>query len=267
MPHLETIACVEKARKLIEVGDADSLHYASLQLRMGMEFLFYELVPLYKEELPDDVLTKWQPQQILNALLECDPDVGKDSRMAVGVSDGPGLPLKVDTVFETKAPPIQMLKKHYHKLGSYLHAPVDLKNPSPEEWITYLGELISILAEYKRGQVLSNFRCLIDIECECGRTIKRNKRAIDSSGVMQCPDPKCRAVWDVHFEGDITHAKLRQDSFICHDCQTENFLNASKIKDKLRIDCVECGKKLLVRAAFRIIPLDELIPKGVKSAD
>jgi len=87
--------------------------------------------------------------------------------------------------------------------------------------------------------------------------IKRNKRAIEATGIMECTDPECRAVWDVRLEGDETHASLRQESFICRDCNTENFLPASKIKDGLRIDCVECGKRLLVRAAFRLIPLDD----------
>jgi hypothetical protein len=242
MPHQETNACVVKARALLETCDVDSLRYATLQLRMGIEYLFYELVPLYREELPDDILTaNWQPQRILDALLECDPDADKDSRMALGLSQEPGQPFVADTILETKAPTKRLLKKHYHRLGSYLHAPVDLKDPPLEKWNADLKATIDSLSEYTLGQALANFRCLIGIECVCGRTIRRNRRAIEATGIMQCQNPECRAEWNVLLEGDETQATLRSESFVCQICQTENFLPASKIKDGLRADCVECG--------------------------
>jgi len=179
MPHQDTIACVEKARGLLANSDVDSLRFASLQLRMGIEYLFYELVPLYREELPDDILTaNWQPQRILDALLECDPEVDKDTRLGVGISDGPGEPIKADTILETKAPTKRLLKKHYHRLGFYLHAPVDLKDPPAAKWQADPEAAIATLAEYTLGQALVNFRCLIDIDCICGRKIKGSVRQV-----------------------------------------------------------------------------------------
>ena len=79
MPHAETQSCLQKAESLIEIGDADSFRYASLQLRMGIEYLFYELIPLYRDELPDDILTKWQPKDVLDAVLACDPSAHKET--------------------------------------------------------------------------------------------------------------------------------------------------------------------------------------------
>jgi hypothetical protein len=47
--HDKTISCVAKAEALIAEGDADSVRYACLELRMGIEHLFYDLIPLYAD--------------------------------------------------------------------------------------------------------------------------------------------------------------------------------------------------------------------------
>src|SRR5688572_29294296 len=125
MVHAKTIECVRKAGSLIEAGDADSLRYATLQLRMGIEYLFYELIPSYKDELPDDIMSKWQPKQIIDALLECDPLVDKDARIAITAAGASSPAL----VLRSKAVNKGILKDHYHRLGSFLHAPVDLVDP------------------------------------------------------------------------------------------------------------------------------------------
>src|SRR5262245_53469429 len=127
MAHALTIACVEKAEKMLRNDDLDSFRYASLQLRMAIEYLFYELVPLYKDELPADILTTtWKPQQILAAILECDPDANKDTRMVFAPSGMLGNPDAPHLVLESKAPTKALLSAHWHRLGSYLHAPVTL---------------------------------------------------------------------------------------------------------------------------------------------
>jgi hypothetical protein len=259
MPHHETLACLRKAEPLIEAGDVDSLRYATLQLRMAIEYLFYELVPLYRQELPDDILTAaWQPQRILDALLECDPHADKDGRIAIGPSEGIGEPGWADFMMESKAPNKKLLKKHYHRLGFYLHAPVDLVDPSLEKWRNELEKAAASLSEFKSGQVLSNFRKLIDFECVvCKRMIYRNKLGVEATGEMQCLNPECKATYDVRLEGELTHYSLRQESFDCRYCGTKNYVPAAKIVDGVPITCVECEKRVVVRSSFRLQPLDD----------
>lgn len=45
---------------------------------MGIEWLFYELIPLYRDELRDDITGRWRPQEIIDALFECDPSADQD---------------------------------------------------------------------------------------------------------------------------------------------------------------------------------------------
>lgn len=222
MPHTETIDCVQKAKALVAEGSADSLRYASLQLRMGIEWLFYELIPLYRDELPDDITTRWRPQEIIDALLECDPLVDQDGKIAFG-SIGPGGEAAPPAfVLETRAPNKRLLRKHYHRLGGCLHAPVDGTQPDLQKCRADLEALIASLEEYKWNQALINLRPLVHIPCECGRTIKRNKHGVEATGAMQCTNPKCRAVYDVKIDGDRVRYSLRHAEFACPYCQVTN---------------------------------------------
>lgn len=167
MAHTQTISCVRKAELLLADDSHDSLRYATLQLRMGIEYLFYELIPLYKEELPDDITsTKWQPQKTIDALLHCDPDADKDGRLAVGPSGAVGQPGAATLIMEIKSPNKRMLRDHYHRLGSYLHAPVGLVDADTHKWHSDLETTINCLKQFKGNQVLCNIRALVEIPCK-----------------------------------------------------------------------------------------------------
>lgn len=256
MPHVETNACLEKAESLIKIGDVDSFRFASLQLRLGIEYLFYELIPSYKDELPDDILTaNWQPQKIFDEILECNPDADKDARYAFGPSGTqPGAPGWM--AFESKAPTKKVLKKHYHRLGHYLHAPVDMVNPKLEKWRSDLENAVACLREYKLGQVLCNIRPLVEIECKCGRTIKRNKHGVEASGVMRCPDPKCKRIYDVRFVDDLVEYTPREANYPCPYCEAINYVPASWVVDGIKFNCDRCGKGVAFMQAYRIEPID-----------
>jgi hypothetical protein len=119
-----------------------------------------------------------QPRQIIDALLECDPLVDQDAKVAFSPSDpqaGAAMPVLSK---QAKAVNKRMLKEHYHRLGANLHAPVDLRDPDIKKWSSDLGKVIECLHNYTADQVLINVRPLVQIQCACGRTIKRNRRAL-----------------------------------------------------------------------------------------
>jgi len=257
MVHSLTMDCVQKAETLIADPSADTMRYASLQLRMGIEYLFYELIPLYQEELPDDITTtKWQPREIIDALLECDPYADKDGRVAIGSPVTDGQSITPTIVKDVKAPNKRILKQHYHRLGSYLHAPVSLVQPDIGKWLADLGKTIDCLKEYKDNQVLINIRPLVEIPCDCGRTIKRNRKGVDATGEMQCPSPDCRAVFDVSLDKNNTRYTLRQASYHCPYCRTQNFVPVHRLSDGVPINCVMCNCRVVVRSGFDFQPLD-----------
>lgn len=115
---------VERCQALLAVGHDEGLRYASLELRLAMEALTYDRAQAYIKELPLDALAKWQPQKVMDALLEIDPTAGTTSTIRVGSEPAPGVPpetmftLGTDVVFG-----LRDIKRHYHAVGSFLHMP------------------------------------------------------------------------------------------------------------------------------------------------
>jgi len=245
MAHQKTHTCICNAEKLLEESSPDSLRYAALQLRMAIEYLFYELIPLYQEELPDDITSStWQPRQIIDALLECNPYVDQDAQIRIG--DGSSA-----MVFESKAPNRRLLKQHYHRLGSYLHAPVNLLDPQAEKWQSDLREAILCLRQFDTEQILHNIRPLVTFSCQlCGRVVKRNKHGVEASGEMRCPNPKCMAIYDIRLEPDRFCYALRKVDYKCLYCGALNNASAGGIQEGIIIDCKACGKRAIVRLGY-----------------
>ena len=261
MVHTETVSCVKKAEVLLEADDPDSLCYASLQLRMAIEHLFYELIPLYREELPDDIVNRWQPKQIIDALLDCDPHVDQDATVTFYSSTpngGPGEPFFQRRV---RAVTKRMLKQHYHKLGFYLNAPMHGRPPEPEKWRAALQTAVGVLKQYTSDQILCNVRPLVSFDCVCGRTVKRNIHAIEANTEVKCPDPSCGAIWDAErTEDGIFRFQIRRDSYRCPYCKETNFVPVHEVKDGITLICDACEGKVLVKSAYRLQTLDQTEP-------
>lgn len=259
MVHFLTQQSVQKARELLKNQDVDSLRYASLQLRMAIENLFYELLPLYKEELPDDIVSKWQPQQILDGLLQCDPLVANGGQIGFGPLDASRSDGATEFAFvkEIKQPNKRLLKDHYHRLGFYLHAAVDMSPPDPVKWRTALEKAVEVLSPFDGNQVLCNLRTLEKIVCECcGRTIAKNRRAIEQSWEMRCPDPKCNAIYEVKIGEGLFEWQLKIGLYACPYCDLENTFSLGLLKDGLELKCKGCEKRIALRSSYEVVPLD-----------
>jgi len=83
--HHNSVKHLEKAKTLAGTGDYDSLRYAALELRYAIECIFYELLPLYQEELPSDIIEKWKLQEIIDVIIDCDPHVEHTKVVRFGV--------------------------------------------------------------------------------------------------------------------------------------------------------------------------------------
>lgn len=119
------------ARALDQMA-AGQLRYAALELRFAIEALTYDRAQAYAEELPAEARAKWQPQKVMDALIEIDPHAGDSYRLSIGKEPAPGVApthmvdLGEDVVFGLKD-----IKTHYHALGSYLHVPSMQKLDEP----------------------------------------------------------------------------------------------------------------------------------------
>jgi hypothetical protein len=253
--HEEAIRALAKAKRLIAAGDADSLRYACLELRTAIEHLFYELIPLYAEELPSDIVSKWQPAQIIAALVDCDPLVEEDTRICVFDYDENGEKREPHFLGEQKAVSRKLLQKYYHALGSYLHAPLAGKEHDYARLAKRLQETCVVVEDRCAGKLLANIAPKATFTCTCGRRIVRNMRAIEKSPIAKCPDANCGAMYEYvgTKDGMSTFHKLVEE-LTCEKCNTVNEFGRHQLRDGLVLACVECGHQVIFRGGYHAEP-------------
>ncbi|HEY1600756.1 MAG TPA: hypothetical protein VGG64_14200 [Pirellulales bacterium] len=245
--YQKTVLCVERATALLERGDEDSLRYACLQLRMGIERAFYALVPVYADELPTDILKRWQPKQVIDAITDCDPNAGKDVRLTILDSEERSLLAR-----DQKAVTKHLIKEYWHKLGSFLHASMQHVDVDLPKLKLFLLDTIAALREFTTSNVIANIRRSVAVQCECGRTINRNAEALEIKPRVTCPDIRCGAMYDyAEKDGLLTFTPVVV-FYDCPRCKTVNYLGAHRVSDDFVITCCECETKMRVQKEFVI---------------
>lgn len=113
---------LSNAKKQLDTLDDSNLKYAALELRMSMEGLTYDRAIAYKNEFPQEEYKTWQPKQIMSVLLEIDSAAGQDRTLAFGVEGPNGTsPSTMQLLGTETVLNMNVIKKHYQALGSYLH--------------------------------------------------------------------------------------------------------------------------------------------------
>ena len=117
-------ATLARAKDLLATNSEEDLRYACLELRMCIEAICYEKLKSYQKQIPEELLETWQPQKVVESLLEYDPDIELDFSLAIFREDEDGKPEEIPSfVGEHKAITLKFIKRSYHKLGYYLHVP------------------------------------------------------------------------------------------------------------------------------------------------
>lgn len=170
---------LERAKKLL--GEDAQLRYAALDLRLAMEAMTYDRAQGYLQELPLGALAKWQPKQLMDALIEIDPTAGSTYTLRIGEEPALGVApdtmttLGTDVVFGLKE-----IRRHYQAVSSFLHMPTmqqhsDGKGWDPEKVRSRLEEAAQKIDASLSSPVwnctlgnFSNFEC-----CRCDKPIHK----------------------------------------------------------------------------------------------
>jgi hypothetical protein len=185
MDHVDTAR-----RHLIEPNEA-SIRCAALELRLAIERIVYRLVPLYSEELTDDVLQgfEWQPQRILAALVECNPGIEREGSVNIGFAGrAPFIRSRRDPL------PRKLIAKYCGKLGSLVH--LDIRNPTLNgpRAVRFLEVVAARLEQHCRATtILVNMHPAVTVECDCGRVFRRSTSAIQSTSETPSAPPLFQA--------------------------------------------------------------------------
>jgi hypothetical protein len=248
---------LRRAKELLAAGDEASLRYCCLELRTCIELVAYALVPLYEKELRRD-FDKWRPQDVIDALLDCAPDADKDYTLRMGPEAHYGEPAKkMFVVGHFKGLTRKFVQRHYHKLGSFLHAPTFAQlssgsPPIPDK--AFLEETITAVDELCSSSVISNFAMRVSLDCQdCGKPISRNTEALKRDGKLICLEPTCKAEYTVEdLDSDLPKFRIVQLDFECVSCKTKNYVGQHRLKDGLTITCCNCPAKFHLDRIWRI---------------
>ncbi|MCE3261563.1 MAG: hypothetical protein K0R43_642 [Pseudoduganella sp.] len=172
---------LDRARLALAAREDSNLRYAALELRMALECLVYERAQSYKEELSNKRLSTWQPKQLLNILLELNPNADKTSTISFGLEEEKGVPAKEMKLLGTdRVISLKEIKEYYDRLGSYLHAPtieqaMQGKGSPGQKLRKSCEDLSNIIDSSLRSPVWnSDFKMTTSIDCEdCGTKIIR----------------------------------------------------------------------------------------------
>ena len=226
---------------------------------MSIEILFYKLLSHYKDELPQDLLAAWQPKRIIDALIECNPDVEQNLTIKLGFQSSHGEPGKAFFQGHQKAVTRRLLRQYYHKLGSYLHTPTSSKIPDQQKMRSFLlGAAQRVEEHCRETTIIANISEFHAVACVCGRHLKRNVRAAKLKPYLKCPDEACEAEYDLlPDESGKSVWKLRELEFVCPKCETSNWFGAHLVGAGSSFKCVECETSYKVDVRLVVFPADQ----------
>lgn len=251
-----------RASDLLAKGDPASLRYCCLELRFCLEFIAYEAIEIHEKELPEEVFKVWQPKKVIEELLAYDPDVEQDFTLAMGL-DGPNgePPVQMHVVGSHAALARPFVRKHYSKLGNFLHAPTigqlrQGRQKTTEDLQKYLEEILPQVERLCASTLQANLGAFSNLKCECcGTTIVRNVKSLAVGGLVVCTKTDCRAEYTVtSLGGEAPLYQLSQIVFECLSCKAQVFVEKHRLTDGVAIRCHTCEAKIVARKAWVAIP-------------
>lgn len=221
-----------KAKLLIKKGDSESLRYACLELRYAIEFLSYDKMKGYLDQLPYDIVKVWQPGKVIKTLSVIDSHIENNCTLRVYRENEKGNPEKLVMEGNHESFTAKWATKAHSSLGSFLHAPTLDKlyeDSNRDEKIK--KKLTEIICEIERilsgsihNLIMQNYTQSACLN-ECGATIKRSIDSLPANGEVMCPNPDCKAV---HLIKELPekkfHWSLKTTKWICNECKTEHVM-------------------------------------------
>lgn len=252
--HHQAVSHLDRAVALEARGDYDSLRYAALELRHAIECLVYELMPYYKEELPTEAFETWWPQEILEALVDCNPMLKHSVVVRFSPEDAEGNPTEWHTMGRQTGIGPKLLRAGYHRLGNFLHAPVDGGRHDEEKLKRSVKKVINLLEPYTADNLIDNFAVRHNFTCKCGRKVVRRDEAVKKSPLVRCPDKNCGAQYEfVSTEGGKSEFRIVRRDVLCRACGSTNYLDADLVENGVKLRCFNCFKIWQLHEGFVIL--------------
>ena len=250
MEQINKHDCLARVKALLDAGDTASLRYACLELRSCMEEVTYEKLRAYAPRLPRAVLDdcfKWQPPQLVKVLLGFEEDADQEYTVAIKRT-GSTEPFQV--MGEHRSFAIKWLRKHYSKIGGYLHAPRDIdlerrpRQIEPQELRQYLEIVIKECEHVVESSIKSTLAPTVEFFCQlCHKKTMINAESAKKRTYVSCWNPECEARYIISTGEDGSPLFHPSVVYPCLSCNRHLFL-ADKLLDMgYEFTCDVCGHR------------------------
>jgi hypothetical protein len=246
---------LSRAKQHLASDTEGRLRYAALDLRLALEAMAYQTAQAF-DELPETAYEKWQPNKLVELLLEHDPHADQTVRIRISSTDGDG-GSRVHDLGEDRRTPVKVLKDFYHRLGSMLHTPtlVQIRQGKDFDESKAQQRCEEVAAELER--VITSpirdvrFKNTVKFECVlCRKLVIRGIPIGVKGAVARCSDPTCHASYDVEIlpEGQATWSPRGQD-VPCPSCKTTMLVFENEVRHGATWTCLnsKCNAKVVLR--------------------
>ena len=236
---------LRRARELIATGHAVDLRYAALELRMCLEAMTYEKLRTFEKYLPPSALEKWQPAQLLKAMMQFDAHADQTFQLRVGEESTPGAavhPADMQLVGEHKAFGFAWLRTNHNKLGSVLH--VQRKGRGMDERVLreYLEMIAARIEDAQTGSITgATFHELARFDCNlCKAEVTFSRHYAKTTGRAVCLNPDCEAEYRLTPHGDGFEYQVLALQIPCKGCGETLGVLLQAVRPGARIECPSC---------------------------
>ncbi|MBP1125626.1 MULTISPECIES: hypothetical protein [Pseudomonas] len=232
---------LSRAKKILSGSESHSIKYACLELRFCLEIIAYRQLEQYGEEIPGSVVREWKPDRIIKLLASFSPGSDQDSELSIGLTNAPDeIPEEWAPGGNAKAIPWGVFRKHYNKLGSYLHAPKKIKDLEKVIDKEKLNNIISDIERVLSATIVLAFKSTINAECDCGKTIFIGQSEFEDDELVRCGNRGCGLLWKKVTLDDGVQV-LQPARRLIYKCTCGSFMHVSIEKVWDRFKCEGCG--------------------------
>jgi hypothetical protein len=241
---------LERARGELSSNDDERLPYAVLELRFAMEAITYDRAQAFKDDLPYEEYSTWQPRKLVAVLADIDPSIMKSSTLRTGVEDQLGVrstKMKLaGTEFVLTA---EDVKGHYDSLGAGLHIPTmaqfqNDKLPNPISVRARCEEVVSIVDRVLSSKIWNiTLGESSHIDCfRCKNPMRRRMPHGVTSLKAECFE--CKAQYTVEEEGNgkvLWTPVMEEAPCANRNCTRTKALWPDEVRPGIYWTCKECG--------------------------
>jgi hypothetical protein len=257
---------VDAVKLHLKAGSEQSLTYAALEVRLGLERFCYERLRNAHKYISHDDIRGWTPNYVVNKIVsEVDENIVSEYTLSISTMPANGddyglkdfeshdyVPIGTQLGFDPKK-----ISKLWQAMSSFIHTKLPRAEADNIEHYqdleTMTGKVREGLEELERLSQATLMGALVpqitSFECVCGQKNSRSTKLLQNKSTISCIRESCQEQYIVHIHDEDIQFERRKIDIKCK-CGNEISLPYKPIADMPRntlakISCEKCAKDVL----------------------